>query len=77
MEFVYKAPQSSRWYNANFTIELEEEIRDLRDQYLSTEFVLLADMKSHMGTMQVNLPHTHGTFLKRWPKNMIITSKVG
>jgi hypothetical protein len=31
MSFIYKAPQNSRWYNPNFTKELEGDIYNLRD----------------------------------------------
>jgi hypothetical protein len=33
ISLVYKAPQNSRWYNPNFTKELEGDINNLRDSY--------------------------------------------
>jgi hypothetical protein len=33
IDFVYNAPQSSRWYNPNFTRELEEELKELSDRF--------------------------------------------
>jgi hypothetical protein len=38
--FIYNAPPNSRWYNPNFTRELEKEINGLRDKvYESRIFV--------------------------------------
>jgi hypothetical protein len=34
--FVYNAPQSSKWYNPNFTRDLEEEMGGLREQFPKT-----------------------------------------
>jgi hypothetical protein len=31
--FIYKAPQNSRWYNSNFTKKLEGDINNLRESY--------------------------------------------
>jgi hypothetical protein len=56
--FIYNAPQSSQWYNPNFTRELEEEMKELSDRFLNTEFAIVEDINSQVGIMQINLPHT-------------------
>jgi hypothetical protein len=56
--FIYNAPPNSRWYNPNFTTELEREINGLRDKYLQTEFLLMGDMNCRIGMLQVDLPHS-------------------
>jgi hypothetical protein len=60
--FVYNAPQTSQCYNPNFIRELEEEIKELSDRFLNTEFVTVGDMNSKAGTMKINLPHTWDCF---------------
>jgi hypothetical protein len=60
--FVCNAPQSSRWYNPNFTRELEEDMKELSDRFLNAEFVIVGDMNSRVGIMQINLPHTLDCF---------------
>jgi hypothetical protein len=47
--FVYNAPQSSRWYNPNFTRELEEDVKELSERFLNAEFVIVGDMNSRQG----------------------------
>jgi hypothetical protein len=39
--FVYNAPQTSRCYNPNFIRELEEEMKELSNQFQNTEFVIV------------------------------------
>jgi hypothetical protein len=56
--FIYNAPPNSRWYNPNFTGELEKEINGLRDKYLQTEFLLMGDMNCRIGMLQVDLSHS-------------------
>jgi hypothetical protein len=58
MGFIYNAPQNSRWYNLNFTLDLEEEVNLLRDLYPLTEILIMGDMNSRIGDKQVSLPHT-------------------
>jgi hypothetical protein len=53
--FVYNAPQSSKWCNPNFTRDLEEEIGRFREQFPNTEFIIMGDVNSRIGTMQINL----------------------
>jgi hypothetical protein len=36
MGFIYNASQTSSWYSPNFTRELEEEMKELSDQFLNT-----------------------------------------
>jgi hypothetical protein len=60
--FVYNAPQASRWYNPNFTRELDEEMKELSDQFLNTEFVIVGDMNSRIGIMKINLLNTRDCF---------------
>jgi hypothetical protein len=60
--FVYNAPQSSRWHNSKFTRELEEDMKELSDRFLNAEFVIVGDMNSRVGIMQINLPHTWECF---------------
>jgi hypothetical protein len=55
--FIYNAPQTSRWFYHNFTRELEEEMKELSDQFFNTEFVIVGDMNSRVGIRQINLPH--------------------
>jgi hypothetical protein len=43
--FIYNAPQSSRWYNPNFSRELED-MKELSDRFLNAEFVIVGDMNS-------------------------------
>jgi exonuclease III len=57
IDFIYNAPPNLRWYNHNFTRELEKEINGLRDKYAKTEFLLMGDMNCHIGMLQVDLPH--------------------
>jgi hypothetical protein len=52
--YIYNAPPNSRWYNPNFTRELEREINGLRDKYPKTEFLL----NCRIGVAQVDLPHS-------------------
>jgi hypothetical protein len=58
MGFIYNAPQNSRWYNPNFTFELEDEVNLMRDLYPLTEILIMGDMNSRIGNKQVNLPLT-------------------
>jgi hypothetical protein len=53
----YKAPQNSRQYNPNFTKELERDINNLSDSYPNSEFLIMGDWNSRIGTKQVDLPH--------------------
>jgi hypothetical protein len=46
MGFIYNAPQNYRWYNPNFTLELEEEVNLMRDLYPLTEILIMGDMNS-------------------------------
>jgi hypothetical protein len=55
--FTYKAPQNSRWYNPNFTKELEGDINNLRDSYPNSEFLIMGDWNSRIETKQEDLPH--------------------
>jgi hypothetical protein len=56
--FIYNAPSNSRWYNPNFTGELEKEINRLRDKYPNTEFLLMGDLNCRIGVAQVYLPNS-------------------
>jgi hypothetical protein len=60
-DFVHNSPPNSRWYNPNFTRELERETNELRGLHPNLEFLLLRDMNSLVGTLQVNLPHSWET----------------
>jgi hypothetical protein len=60
--FIYSAPQASPWYNPNFTRELDEEMKELSDQFLNTEFMIVGDTNSRIGIMQINLLHTWHCF---------------
>jgi hypothetical protein len=57
MCFIYNAPQNSRWYNPNFTLELKEKVNLMRDLYPMTEILITGDMNSRTGNKQVNVPH--------------------
>jgi hypothetical protein len=56
--FIYNAPPNSRWYNPNFTRELEKEINGLRYKYPKTEFLLVGDINYRIGMLQVDLSHS-------------------
>jgi hypothetical protein len=60
--FNYNLPPNSCWYYPNFTRESEKEINELRDLYPNSEFLLLGDMTSCIGVLQLNLPHSWDTF---------------
>jgi hypothetical protein len=49
--------------NLNFTRELErEEINDMREMHPNAEFILLGDMNSCVGALQINLLYIWDTF---------------
>jgi hypothetical protein len=60
--FVYNASQTSRWHNPNFTRELDEEVKELSERYLNTDFFIVGDMNCQVTIMQINLPHTWDCF---------------
>jgi hypothetical protein len=47
-----------RWYNPNFTRELEEAMKELSERFFNIEFVVVGGMNSWVGMMQINLPLT-------------------
>ncbi len=49
MDFVHNARQISRWYNPNFTSELEENMKSLCDQFAETEILVVGFMNSRVG----------------------------
>jgi hypothetical protein len=51
-----------KWCNPNFTRDLEEEIGELREQFLNAEFIIMCDMNSRIGMMQINQPHVWQCF---------------
>jgi hypothetical protein len=60
--FVYNALQTFQWYNPIYARELEEQIKELRDQFPNTESVVVGDLNSRVGITQVKLPHTWDNF---------------
>jgi exonuclease III len=57
LSFIYNSPQNSRWYNPSFSKELEGDINNLKDSYPNSEFLIMGDWNSRIGTKQVDLPH--------------------
>jgi hypothetical protein len=62
------------FHNPSFRREIEDKINELRDLHLVAEFVLLGDMNSCVGAMQVNLTHMWDVFEN---VDNIITLEVG
>jgi hypothetical protein len=52
----------SRWSNADFVRQPDEETSEVKDGIFKTEFMIVEDINSYIWTTQMNLLHTKDCF---------------
>jgi hypothetical protein len=61
-EFCYNSSKTLRCYNPIFFNDTEEDIKKARMRFVETQFVIMGDGKTRIGSLEIRLQHTWETY---------------